>query len=215
MDALMTLPLSQDEEKEDNIIPMNPWPGLCILLFDYPENNMFQNQFFRLLLALCLSNHEPSLKVVVQKSKFISRSLPMFQNPKRKASVRGVLIRCLNALRLASQTLSPQSFLRHFLESHDQWKSFQVELTRLTMEQVIPGGGFVVPSAVVGNSDHHDLDLGGSFAVDLGFPITKQKYIEDPDENHLEASPKSDKKKKKKKKKKSVDASHDCSEIDD
>ena len=208
MDALVQMPLSLEEISGKKDVAMNPWPGLCILLFDYPENNMFQNQFYRLLLALCLSNHEPSLKLVLQKSKFISRALSVFQNPKRNASVRGVIIRCLNALRLSSQSLSSQSFLRHFLDSHDQWKSFQSELIRLTTEQVIPGGGFTVPSTNGLISDHLNLDLGGAFAVELGFPLSKQKFDDDLIETSVDSSPtKSDKKKKKKKKKKSIDAS--------
>jgi hypothetical protein len=169
-----------------------------------------------LLLALCLSNHEPTLKLVVQKSKFISRSLSVFQNSKRNASVRGALIKCLNVLRLSSQSLSSQSFLRHFLDSHDQWKQFQIELVRLTMEQVIPGGGFSVPSMNGTNSDDLNLDLGGPFAVDLGFPLSKQKVVEEPVEKPPDASPtRSDKKKKKKKKKKSTGTNVEEDEDDD
>lgn len=210
MDSLMTFPLSLEEVDGKKNVTMNPWPGLCILLFDYPENNMFQIQFYRLLLALCLSNHEPTLKLVVQKSKFISRSLSIFQNSKRNSSVRGVLIKCLNVLRLSSQSLSSQSFLRHFLDSHDQWKMFQSELMRLTMEQVIPGGGFSVPSTNGGTSDYFNLDLGSPFAVELGFPLSKQKFSEDELEAPPDASPtKGDKKKRKKKKKKPIDTNID------
>jgi len=207
MDLLMTLPISIEEVEGTCNAIMNPWPGLCILLFDYPENNMFQNQFYRLLLAICLSNHESTLKLVVQKSKFISRSLSIFQNFKRNSSVRGVLIKCLNVLRLSSQSLTSQSFLRHFLDSHDQWKLFQSELIRLTMEQLIPRGGALVSSSSV---DYFNLDLGSPFAIEIGFPLSKQKVVEDSVEKSPDASPsKSEKKKKKKKKKKSTDTSLD------
>ena len=131
LDTVMDLPVppaNEDEAEEGTIY--NPWPGICDLLFDYPENNMFQFQFYRLIHALCATNHENTLKLIVQKCKFLSRAIKTCSEKAAPSSTRGVLLRCLNALRLHSQSVSPHSFLRHYLESHDGWKAFQDELKR-------------------------------------------------------------------------------------
>ena len=123
------------EASKDNVPSVyNPWPALCELVFKYPENSMYQFQFYRLLHALCRTNHEPTLKLVVQRCKFLSRAIRacrggvLDNGTLTAASNRGVLLRCLNALRLHSQSLSQHSFLRHYLESHDGWKDFQDDL---------------------------------------------------------------------------------------
>ena len=43
--------------EEENDPTANPWPGLVDLLFAYPECNLYQAQFYRLLLSLCLCDH--------------------------------------------------------------------------------------------------------------------------------------------------------------
>lgn len=123
-------PTAKDDEVMEGGILYNPWPGICDLLFDYPENNMYQVQFYRLIHALCMTNHEKTLKLVVQKCKFLSRAIKTCSGKAAPSSTRGVLLRCLNAMRLQSNSISPNSFLRHYLESHDGWKDFQDELRR-------------------------------------------------------------------------------------
>jgi hypothetical protein len=97
----------------------NPWPALVELLFIYPENNMYQIQFYRMLHAALKANHETTLKLVIQKCKFVSRAI----TGQRRTQLGGVLLRCLNALRLWRDSLPPHAFLRHYLDSHDGWKS--------------------------------------------------------------------------------------------
>ena len=132
LDTVMDLPVisAKDEDDNEKGTIYNPWPGICDLLFDYPENNMYQFQFYRLMHALCATNHEKTLKLVVQKCKFLSRAIKTCSAKVAPSSTRGVLLRCLNALRLHSQSISSHSFLRHYLESHDGWKDFQDELRR-------------------------------------------------------------------------------------
>ena len=139
LDSIMELPLfnpvadgkisNEITTASTTTVIYNPWPGLCDLVFAYPENNLYQIQFYRLLHALCMTNHEASLKMVVQKSKFVSRAISTCKDS-NCTSLYGVLLRCLNALRLHSQSLSPRSFLRNYLESHDGWKDFQTDLRR-------------------------------------------------------------------------------------
>ena len=142
LDTIMKLPMfsppvvdggttttTSSNNNDDSTVIYNPWPTLCDLVFAYPENNLYQIQFYRLLHALCMTNHEASLKMVVQKSKFVSRAISTCKDS-NCTSLYGVLLRCLNALRLHSQSLSPRSFLRNYLDSHDGWKDFQTDLRR-------------------------------------------------------------------------------------
>mmetsp|Transcript_16860 Transcript_16860/g.24749 ORF Transcript_16860/g.24749 Transcript_16860/m.24749 type:complete len:707 (+) Transcript_16860:188-2308(+) len=218
LDMIMHLPLppaSEEEIEEDAIY--NPWPGIIDLLFNYPENNLFQFQFYRMLHSLCVTNHESTLKLVVQKYKFLSKAIKICKVKTSPASTRGVLLRCLNALRLHSQTLSPNSFLRHYLDSHDGWKDFQTELKAMTIEQQKPGGGIAVPNGVLQGAATAtpqatiDVDLGSAFAAELGFPPKCQIYDETKDvnngkkeknESNLPAATTKKKKKKRKGKKK-------------
>jgi hypothetical protein len=104
---------------------INPWPSLCDWVFDYPENNLYHFQFIRLFRAVVIEHHEPTLRLVLQKTKFVSRGV---RTCKVGGPIRGVLLECLNMLRLRSQSLPPSAFLRQFLYSHDGWKAFQEPL---------------------------------------------------------------------------------------
>lgn len=224
LDIVMELPVkaappkNSDEapaenlEEDDTIY--NPWPGICDALFMYPENNMLQVQFYRLIHALCATNHEATLKLVVQKCKFVSRAIKECKL-ESLPSTRGVLLRCLNALRLHSQSISPNSFLRHYLESHDGWKGFLETLRKTTLEHERKGGGIAVPLSMgddIKITAHEDIniDLGSSFAADLGFPSSITAYVESVEDSvsvvsgnaSTAGSPKKKKKKSKKGKKK-------------
>ena len=131
MSAVMELALPPEMRKNkdgvdnDDDAIMNPWPALCDWVFEYPENSLYHYQFIRLLQAICMEHHEQSLRVVLQKAKFVSRAVKSCQ---QTGPLRGVLLTCLNILRLRSVTLAPRAFLRQFLESHDAWKAFQETL---------------------------------------------------------------------------------------
>mmetsp|Transcript_2272 Transcript_2272/g.3237 ORF Transcript_2272/g.3237 Transcript_2272/m.3237 type:complete len:829 (-) Transcript_2272:44-2530(-) len=186
LEALMELPapLPKDDVVDPGTL-LNPWPGLCNLLFDYPENSLYGVQFFRMLHALCMTDHEKTMKLVIQKCKFLSRAIKECKD-QSSCSNRGVLLRCLNALRLHSQSVAPHSFLRHYLDSHDGWKAFEDDLKKMTLEQQLPGGGIAVPK-VVNNQisstgvvpvTELDIDLGSPYAADLGFPASIKPYMD-------------------------------------
>ena len=212
IDAICALPLppscggKADEVNDDEDIVYNPFPGFVDLLFAYPENNLYQIQFYRLLHSLCMTNHEDGLKVLVQKTKFVGRAIKAIKND-ATVSNKGVLLRCLNALRLHSQSLSTHSFLRHYLDSHDGWKSYHETLRSTTIEQQRLGGGIPMPPANgfmpgmgmaglvdainsnpllasdgEGNSKENediDIDLGSAYANDLGFDSTIKPFVGD------------------------------------
>ena len=129
MDALTELPIPAPNEETNHDTVYSPWPGLCDFLFDYPENSLYGIQFYRILHAICMTNHEKTLKIVVQKCKFLSKAIKECKN-KISRSNRGVLLKCLNALRLHSQSIGPYCFLRHYFDSHDGWKAFETDLKK-------------------------------------------------------------------------------------
>ena len=137
MSAIMDLPLPtkdpSDSEGQMADNRVNPWPSLCDWVFDYPENNLYHVQFIRLIRAITIELHEPTLRLVLQKVKFVSRGVRTCQEG---GPLRGVLIECFNLLRLRSQSLPPSAFLKQFLQSHDGWKGFQdllVEYVHVTI----------------------------------------------------------------------------------
>jgi hypothetical protein len=129
MHAIMELPLppslQQNGVRVSNDKPLNPWPSLCDWVFEYPENTLYHIQFIRLFKSICMEHHEDSLRLVLQKVKFVSRAIKACEVP---CALRGVLLTCLNTLRLRSQSLAASTFLRQFLESHDAWKGFHNKL---------------------------------------------------------------------------------------
>jgi hypothetical protein len=67
-----------------------------------------------------LEHHEPTLRVILQKSKFLTKAVKtLVTSP---GPLRGVLLSCLNLLRLRAKSLPPSAFLPQYLSSHDGWK---------------------------------------------------------------------------------------------
>jgi hypothetical protein len=214
MSALMQLPVSPQLQKKgedpsselgsDQAI--NPWPSLVGWIFLYPENCLYHVEFLRMFQAICLEHHEETLRLVLQKAKFVSRAI---RSCKAGGSLQGILLICLNTLRLRSQSLPPSAFLRQFLESHDAWKGFQDELTKMTLAQQRPADGPAVPGQEKASmSSGLGLDLGSRYASQLGFEGMKA-YDSDPTSSDIAVLVKSSssdsgsggKKKKKRKKK--------------
>jgi hypothetical protein len=133
MSALMELAMPpQLRKKGDGTVEpgddeaVNPWPTLVDWVFQYPETCLYHVQFLRMFQAIVLEHHEATLRLVLQKAKFVSRAVRTCKSG--GGPLRGILLTCLNSLRLRSQSLPPCAFLRQFLESHDAWKDFQDEL---------------------------------------------------------------------------------------
>ena len=126
MAKVMEMPVPDpDAAPAGDDIPMNPWPILCHWVFEYPENTLYHFQFIRLFQAVCIEHHEPTLRLVLQKAKFVSKAIKVC---KEKGALHGLLLKCLNTLRLRLQSLPKSAFLRQFLDSHDAWKGFQENL---------------------------------------------------------------------------------------
>lgn len=139
LENLMILPLPAEfikkkktEEKENEedaaTIIYNPWPALSSYIWAYPNNDFYGIIFFEMLRSVVLKHHEPTLRVILQKSKFLTKAIKSATNPKEQCS--SVLLDCLNMLRLRAQSLSPSAFLPQYLNSHDGWKEHVEQLVQ-------------------------------------------------------------------------------------
>jgi hypothetical protein len=113
-----------------------------------------------MLQAVVLEHHEPTLRIIFQKSKFLSRALRSLTTSN---ALKGLIIRTLNLLRLRSQSLPPNAFLTQYLGSHDLWKEDVEQLLVMTMNQETPIR--LPPGAVEAPLD---IELGSAFANKLG-----------------------------------------------
>jgi len=129
MDALMELdlPLEVQKQKKGDKAPeklrsqnniMNPWPALCSYVWAYPNNDFYHILFFEMLQAAILEHHEATLRLILQKSKFLSRAVSSLSSHQS-----GLICNALNLLLLRSQSLPPSAFLAQYLGSHDGWKA--------------------------------------------------------------------------------------------
>lgn len=134
LDVVMQLPvppeiqkvkkkLNEEEVKEAMVTSTpeiyNPWPALCSLIWAYPNNDFYHIVFFEMLQSVVMEHHEETLRLVLQKSKFLSRAVRSFPTA---GPLQGILINCLNLLRLRAQSLPPSAFLPQYLGSHDGFK---------------------------------------------------------------------------------------------
>ena len=136
MDAIMALPVPPEvikstkakttsndvtagpSESEAAVIH-NPWPALCSFVWSYPNNDFYHMIFFQMLQAVVVVHHEASLRLILQKAKFLSRAV----NSLKDENLRGIMMNCLNLLKLRSDSLPPTAFLYQYLGSHDGWKA--------------------------------------------------------------------------------------------
>lgn len=117
--------LQSERKKPGDTI--NLWLYLNHLLFIFPENNLFHIQYYRIFFSALRWNHEQTLRLFLQKSKFVTKAISALRDP-ASPFPQGILLKCLNALRLQCKCLGPKSYLRHYLESHDVWKSFKEQM---------------------------------------------------------------------------------------
>lgn len=134
MDLIMELPIPPEvvkskkskggSDKPDDVsrpggaMVYNPWPALCSFVWSYPNNDFYHITFFQMLQSVVVQHHESSLRLILQKSKFLSRAV----NSLKDETLRGTMMNCLNLLKLRSESLAPSAFLHQYLGSHDGWK---------------------------------------------------------------------------------------------
>ena len=110
------------------------------------------------------SNHEASLKELLQRCRFIAHLISQntepappgtdFNSPPggsgapelviRNTSTTGHMLRFCNAIRLQAALLSPSAFLRQFLQSHATWRQVLPDLLAVTARQSEKRMGFAI-----------------------------------------------------------------------
>ena len=211
IESLMGLPLpaefikakkgeEEKESEEATDIVYNPWPALCSFVWAYPNNDFYGIVFFEMLRSVVLKHHEPTLRIILQKSKFLTKATRSVTNPKEQCS--SVLLDCLNLLRLRAKSLKPSAFLPQYLNSHDGWKEHLEELVQMTTIQQTP---------IKNDGKEVDIGLGSTYAKQLGLgDIVEYDASNDPADqtesndnpNQLKQGEGAGKKKKKNNKKK-------------
>ncbi|VEU43930.1 unnamed protein product [Pseudo-nitzschia multistriata] len=169
IESLMVLPLpaelnkskkKEDEnDNEDCTIPaiFNPWPALCSYIWAYPNNDFYGITFFEMLRSVVLKHHEPTLRVILQKSKFLTKAIKSVSNHQETCS--SVVLDCLNLLRLRAKSLPPNTFLPQYLNSHDGWKAHIDQLIQTTTTQQTP---------IKNEGKTVNIGLGSAYAKQLG-----------------------------------------------
>ncbi|GMI05595.1 hypothetical protein TrLO_g11667 [Triparma laevis f. longispina] len=165
------------------------WTKMGEWYFTYSENDLYHHHFYNILHTTLL-NCPDSLKSLVKDGKFITEAVKNYEA--EGPFNRGSCLRCLNSVRLKIEGDPPSTFLRQYLSSHDQWKSFLPKLVEQTISNLKPGNGISVPGES-GFGVEESVGLGSEFARDLGFD--GEAYV-------AEEGAKRKRKKKKKKKKK-------------
>lgn len=121
-----------------------------------------------MLQTVVIEHHEPTLRVIFQKSKFLTRAL---RSLGESSALKGLILQVLNLLRLRSHSLAPNAFLHQYLASHDLWKEDSGRLIELTLYQqkpirLVPGVVPLLTSSATPTLE--DIELGTEFANKLG-----------------------------------------------
>jgi len=169
IESIMELPLptefikrkKREEEKENEDVSAdtiyNPWPALCSYIWAYPNNDFYATIFFEMLRSVILKHHEPTLRVILQKSKFLTKAIKSATNRQEQCSC--VVLDCLNLLRLRAHSLSPSAFLPQYLNSHDGWKEHVEQLIQMTRTRQTP---------IKNEGKSVEIGLGSTYARQLG-----------------------------------------------
>lgn len=140
------------------------------------------------------SNHEASLKELLQRCRFVAHLIAENTEPAptagpasptgsgggggagggggpelviRTTSTTGHMLRFCNAIRLQAALLPPSAFLRQFLQSHATWRQMLPDLLAVTARQNMKRMGFAV--------QQHE----GANHFDLTSPLDERRSIDD------------------------------------
>ena len=208
-----------------------------MLYYYFPNNDLFHYSFYKLYFIILVSNEENTQRILFQNCKFLTRAIALLSSTTNKEKQPhqimnyGIILKCLNALRLYYQyvlllcndihdkKILSMFYLKHYLDSHESWKSVQDLLIGITLEQQTNNGITVPTNADVQDNIPQDkeetktsmIDLGSPYAIDLGFDVEKllqldrtkiQNDGEEQDDVEEEKEERNHGKKKKKKNKK-------------
>ena len=182
-------------------LPVYLWRLLMQWTLRYAQNSIYHAFFYRLVFAVLRQTQEEALRILFQKSKFLTflmdSFLPMSSPADNlplnasadlvsKATCRGLIMNCANAIRLQASCMPPSCYVRQFIENHPKWESFSKILCICTEYQQRFGMGIKIadnrntlssltsmmmisPSEYKFDASDSGIDLGSRFAKTLGF----------------------------------------------
>jgi len=170
-------------------LPPGLWRVMIDWFFDFSHNNVYHAIFYKLVVTVLKSNHIPSLKNLLTKTKFLTRMIEHYEQFPN-SGCRGYILLICNVLRLTNDSQRASDYIPSMLSSHHLWNEFLPRLRADTMVQVdmcveddpsfqrpLPHVG---PLTVTQENDDMisflarilkagDIDLGSQFAYSLGF----------------------------------------------
>ncbi|KAL1922861.1 uncharacterized protein VTP21DRAFT_9237 [Calcarisporiella thermophila] len=126
-------------------VPPLFWKSLVQWFFDYRFNNLFHTLFYKIFSVVLKSNHSPSLKALITKTKLINRLIDQFEDNGQHTGNRGHIILIANTLRLTADSQPPSGYIHTMLVTHVRWKEFLPTLKRATARQTIAVDKFQIP----------------------------------------------------------------------
>jgi len=185
----------EDRQAADPLseFPPDLWRVLINWFFDLQSNNIYHNLFYKIFeIVVIKTQNEVSLKYILTKYKFITKMIDNYSNISVKTDFKGHILLFCNILRLTGDTQSSDDeYLRRYLNSHSAWRAFLPVLREATFQQTrslpVTKSLFdkplphVVPKSYVRSkldliNDEDNIDLGSSYAKQLGFTDTPPDY---------------------------------------
>lgn len=87
------------------------------------------------------------------------------QEDRNKDICRGLILNCINAIRLQADALSPDSFLRQFLSAHAQYNTCLLPISTSTLPQQAVGFGLNVMDGNGNKVDIHNSETASSISL--------------------------------------------------
>eukprot|EP01118_Nematostelium_gracile_P013660 TRINITY_DN5190_c0_g1_i1.p1 TRINITY_DN5190_c0_g1~~TRINITY_DN5190_c0_g1_i1.p1 ORF type:complete len:642 (+),score=169.38 TRINITY_DN5190_c0_g1_i1:118-2043(+) len=182
-----------------NNVPQAVWRVLGAWFVEYSHNNLYHSLFYKMIQIMVRENHLESQQALLKQYKFLSRIIEHYRAPEQ-TDARGFILLIANTLRLGADLQNSTGWLKHYLASHDPWKSF-LPILRHDTEMQLKRYNDITSDMIdeddeEGGDEDLDIDLGSNYARSLGFED------EIPEAEVESTTPKKKKKKTKKNKKK-------------
>jgi len=142
--------------------PDDVYGRLIDWFFEWPHNNMYHAVFKDIILEMCFFEEEEMLKCILKKHKLVSRFISVYLG-EENFDGRSHCLAILNFVRLLSETKAPSSFLRNFLNTHEDYNQFLPRLKEDTLIELNSGGD------LYGRMRVNSIGLDSDFAESLGF----------------------------------------------
>ena len=128
---LLTEIVENDPAQALEKVPTQLYATLIVWFNLYKHTNLYHNLFFRLVVAIVRSSQEAALQALLGDCKLITSLIHHWRNRNSstdKTSAGGVVLACLNVIRLQAQAIKPDAYLRNFIGTHQLWNEFLPEL---------------------------------------------------------------------------------------